>query len=127
MDSSFCFAKITLPIMKTYRKGDKIMNAVIAILAGALIYAILNKVDKDKKQESYGSLIFREIFIGYYEIIFLRRSQYEKAIKNYRKDYEMVFNIRCDCMCIYWSMPDNPFDYEIPPKIYSGNRRNSFE
>jgi len=25
------------------------MNAVIAILAGALIYAILNKVDKDKK------------------------------------------------------------------------------
>ena len=79
MDSSFCFAKITLPIMKTYRKGDKIMNAVIAILAGALIYAILNKVDKDKKQESYGSLIFREIFIGYYEIIFLRRAQYEKG------------------------------------------------
>ena len=54
------------------------MNAVIAILAGALIYAILNKVDKDKKQESYGSLIFRKIFIGYYEIIFLRRAQYEK-------------------------------------------------
>ena len=24
MDSSFCFAKITFPIMKTYRKGDKI-------------------------------------------------------------------------------------------------------
>lgn len=55
------------------------MNAVIAILAGALIYAILNKVDKDKKQESYGSLIFRKIFIGYYEIIFLRRAQYEKG------------------------------------------------
>ena len=45
----FFFAKFTKPIMKTYRKGDKIMNAVIAILAGALIYAILNKVDKDKK------------------------------------------------------------------------------
>ena len=42
----FFFAKFTKPIMKTYRKGDKIMNAVIAILAGALIYAILNKIDK---------------------------------------------------------------------------------
>ena len=46
MDSSFYFASFTFPIMKTYSKGDKIMNAVIAILAGALIYAILNKVDK---------------------------------------------------------------------------------